>query len=153
MKDTDFGSSVLAMISRLEGRGAKLSLQQKLLLAETGTVEQVLSILVQAPVQVNVVRQTAVDGIVRRKVKISRKGSDRPLILARSKIYTKSLPAKVVRDIMQGKSGIGTILHNAGIETHREMVRFGLDDGHPYRVYQITHRGKIAFEIREDIMV
>jgi chorismate-pyruvate lyase len=149
----DFGSSVLDMISRLEGRGAKLSLPQKLLLAETGTVEQILSILVHAPVQVNVVKQTAVDGIVSRKVEISKKGSGRPLILARSKIYRKNLPARVVRDIMQEKSGIGTILHNAGIETHRRLVRFGLDGGHPYRIYRIIHRGKIAFEIREDIMI
>jgi chorismate-pyruvate lyase len=153
MKDRDYGSGVLAMISQLEDRGAKLSLPQKLLLAETGTVEQVLSILVHSPVQVNVVRQTAVDGILRRRVEISKKGSGKPLILARSKIYRKNLPAKVVRDIMQEKSGIGTILHNAGIETHRRLVRFGLDDGHPYRIYQITHRGKVAFEIREDIMI
>jgi chorismate-pyruvate lyase len=141
------------MISRLEGRGAKLSLEQKILLAETGTVEQVLSILVQAPVQVRVVEQTAVDGIIKRKVAISKKNSGRPLILARSKIYAKSLPAKVVKDIMQEKSGIGTILHNAGIETHRKLVRFGFDGGHPYRVYQITYRGRVAFEIREDIMI
>jgi chorismate-pyruvate lyase len=153
LKTTDFGSSVLAMISRLEGRGAKLSLPQKLLLAETGTVEQVLSILVQAPVQVSVVEQTAVNGIIKRKVAISKKGSDRPLIVARSKVYTKSLPTRIVWDIMQEKGGIGTILHNAGIETHRRLVRFGLDNGHPYRVYRIIHRGKVAFEIREDIMI
>lgn len=153
MKGSDFGSSALDMISRLESRGAKLSLEQKLLLAETGTVEQVLSILVQAPVQVSVVEQIAVNGIIKRKVAISKKDSDRPLILARSKVYTKSLPARIVQDIMQKKSGIGTILHNAGIETHRRLVRFGIDDGHPYRIYQITHRGKVAFEIREDIMI
>lgn len=141
------------MISRLESRGAKLSLPQKLLLAETGTVEQVLSILVKAPVQVSVVEQTAANGIIKRKVAISKKGSGRPLILARSKIYAKNLPAGIIRGIMQEKSGIGTILHNTGLETHRRLVRFGLDDGHPYRIYQIIHRGKVAFEIREDIMI
>ncbi len=153
MKDTDFGSSVLAMISKLESRGAGLSLEQKILLAETGTVEQVLSILVQAPVQVRVVKQTAVDSVIKREVAICKKDSDRPLIRAQSKAYPKNLPARVVQGIMQKKSGIGTILHNAGLETHRRLMRFGFSDGHPYRVYQITHRGRVAFEIREDIMI
>lgn len=153
MKDADFGSSVLAMISRLESKGAKLSFSQKILLAETGTVEQVLSILVQSPVQVRVVKQTVANGVIKREVVISRKDSGIPLIRARSKAYPKSLPAKVVQGIMQKKYGIGTILRNAGLETSRRLVRFGISAGHPYRIYSIIHGGKVAFEIREDIMI
>lgn len=149
----DFGSSVLAMISKLESNGAKLSLGQKILLAETGTVEQVLSILVQAPVQVSVTKQQTFDGVIKREAVISKKGSNTPLIRARSKAYMASLPTGVVQGLLQKKGGIGTILHNARLETRRELVRFGFEKGHPYRVYQIIHRGDVAFEIREDIMI
>lgn len=149
----DFGSSVLAIISKLESNGTRLSLEQKILLAETGTVEQVLSILVQAPVHVSVTKQETSDGIIKREAVISRKDSNAPLIRARSKAYTASLPAKVVQGLLEKKGGIGTILHNAGLETRRRLVRFGFEKGHPYRVYQIIHRGKVAFEIREDIMI
>ncbi|AIC15005.1 hypothetical protein [Nitrososphaera viennensis] len=154
MKDAgDFGSRVLKMIAALERRkGVALSTEQKILLAETGTVEQVLSILAGSAVEVKVVRQALVDGIIRREVVISANG--RPLVRARSKIYCKFLPAQIVRKLMQGKGGIGTVIHNAGLETCRRLVRFGLGrDRHPYRVYRIMHRGKAAFEIREDILI
>jgi chorismate-pyruvate lyase len=149
----DFGSRVLEMMAALERRGATLSTEQKILLAETGTVEQVLSILTGSAVEVKVVRQAIYDGVIRREVVIS-SANGRTLVRARSKIYCKFLPAQIVRKLMQGKGGIGTIIHNAGLETCRRLVRFGLGrDGHPYRVYSIVHRGKTAFEIREDILI
>ena len=112
-----------------------------------------LSILTGSAVEVKVVRQAIYDGVIRREVVIS-SANGRTLVRARSKIYCKFLPAQIVRKLMQGKGGIGTIIHNAGLETCRRLVRFGLGrDGHPYRVYSIVHRGKTAFEIREDILI
>jgi chorismate-pyruvate lyase len=149
----DFGRTVLEMIAVLEQRrGATLSTEQKILLAETGTVEQVLSILTGSAVEVKVVRQALVDSVIRREVVISAGG--RILVRALSKVYCKVLPAGIVRKLMQGKGGIGTIIHNAGLETCRRLVWFGLGrDRHPYRVYRIMHRGRTAFEIREDILI
>jgi chorismate-pyruvate lyase len=152
----DFGRTVLEMIAALERRkGATLSIEQKILLAETGTVEQVLSILTGSAVKVKVVRQTLADSVIRREVVISSAASGRLLVRARSKVYCKVLPAEIVRKLMQEKRGIGTIIHNAGLETCRRLIRFGLGPGkhHPYRVYRIMHKGKTAFEIREDILI
>ncbi len=149
----DVGRAVLERIAILERRrGIFLRPEQKILLAETGTVEQVLSILVGSAVEVKVVKQELVDGIIHREVIISATG--RPLVRARSKIYCELLPARIVRKLMRGKGGIGTIIYNARMETWRTLVRFGLGrDRHPYRIYRIIHNGKTAFEIREDILI
>lgn len=152
----DFGSAVLKRIAALERRrGAALSKEQKILLAETGTVEQVLSIITGSAVKVRVVRQAlGGDGVIRREVLIISADGRRSLVHARSKVYCKFLPMHLVRMLMQGKGGIGTIIHNTGLETCRRLIRFGLGPGgHPYRVYRIVHRGKTAFEIREDILI
>lgn len=141
------------MIESLERRGINLSLEQKLLLAETGTVEQVLSILTGSTVEVKVVKQTKLDEIIERKVVIfSPKGQ--PLVYAKSKVYCRFLPKEIVSKIMQKKLGIGTIIHNAGLETCRVIVRFGISRSkHPYRVYRIIHQGRAIFEIREEILI
>jgi chorismate-pyruvate lyase len=152
-KDADFGRVVLDRIARLERRrGITLRPEQKILLAETGTVEQLLSILVGSAIEVKVVKQELVDRIIHREVLISATG--RPLVRARSKIYCKFLPAAIVKNIMRRKGGIGTIIYNERMETWRRLVRFGLGpDRHPYRIYRIIHNGKTAFQIREDILL
>jgi chorismate-pyruvate lyase len=150
----DFGSAVLRKISALEGAGARLSLERKILLAETGTVEQVLSIIAGSPVEVEVVRQSEARGVITREAVLSAKDTGRPLIRAQSKIYCKNLPDKIVRQLRQKKAGIGTIIFSSGLETFREIVRLGLNnDNSPYRVYRIFHDGMVAFEIREDVLI
>ena len=142
------------MLSELERRkDTILSIEQKILLAETGTVEQVLSVLTGSAVEVRQIRQELIDDTIRRDVVIVSLGG-RPLVRARSMVYCKFLPAEIVSKLMQGQRGIGTIIQNAGLETCRRLVRFGLTPrNHPYRVYRIIHRRKIAFEIREEILI
>ncbi|HVX02533.1 MAG TPA: hypothetical protein VHA09_05215 [Nitrososphaera sp.] len=152
----DFGSAVLRRIDALECRkGTTLSTEQKILLAETGTVEQVLSIIIGSAVKVKVVRQSLAGDVIRREVVIISAADGKPLVRARSKVYCSLLPEQIVRMLMQDKGGgIGTIIHNTGLETCRRLVRFGLgSDKHPYRVYRIVHKGKTVFEIREDILI
>jgi chorismate-pyruvate lyase len=148
----DIGGTVIDMIAKLERKAVNLSQEQKILLAETGTLEQILSIITGSPVEVKVINQSVVDDVIRREVHILTKG--RALVHARSKIYCNHIPTRIVRKIMQQKHGIGTIIHNEGLETCRRFVRFGLaTNGRPYRVYRIIHKGKTAFEIREDILI
>jgi chorismate-pyruvate lyase len=152
-KNNDFGRVVLDRIAMLERRrGITLRPEQKILLAETGTVEQVLSIIVGSPVQVKVVKQQISDTTIHREVIISATG--RPLVHAHSKIYCEHLPAEIVQKLRHKEGGIGTIIYNAKMETWRGLVRFGLGrDRQPYRIYRITYKGKTAFEIREDMLI
>ena len=131
--------------------GSKLTREQQILLGHTGTVEQVLAIIAGAPIEVKVTKQEGVD-IIERDAILTAKG--RVLVRARSKIYCKNLPADIVRQVRQKRKGIGAIIASSRLETFREVVRVGRNpDGSPYRIYRIMHGGKVAFEIREDLLI
>ena len=154
LKKCDFGSYMLQNIFELERRsGIKLGLAQKTLLAETGTIEQVLSILTGSAVRVNIVEQRE------NKKKIYRESvilnnADRVLIRARSKIFVCNLPRKIAHQIRQKQLGIGTIIANSHLETFRKIIEVGYDpvNRSVFRRYQIIYRKKVAIEIREQLV-
>jgi chorismate-pyruvate lyase len=148
----DYGAALLNRIARLE-RQNPLSLAQKILLAETGTVEQALSVITGAAVKVEVKSQSGRD-VITREVILAAGDTGLPLIRARSRIYCKNLPKRLVRQLRQKKSGIGTLILRSRLETFRQITRMGMNgNGNPYRVYRILHGGKTAFVIREDILL
>ena len=154
LKKGDFGSFMLQKIAELEGRsGVRFGLAQKVLLAETGTVEQVLSILTGSTVRVKVVEQKEnAKTIIRLSIIMNDEG--KVLIRAHSKVFMRSLPAKVVSQIKRKEVGIGTIISSSGLETFRKIVQLGYDPASRsvFRKYQIIYRKKVAFEIREELV-
>jgi chorismate-pyruvate lyase len=76
------------------------------------------------------------------------------LVKARSKVFIRHLPAKIVTQIRRQKSGIGTIIASSGLETFRKIVQVGYDPANRsvFRKYQIICRKKIAFEITEELV-
>jgi chorismate-pyruvate lyase len=154
LKKGDFGSFMLQNIFELERRsGIKLGLAQKTLLAETGTIEQVLSILTGSTVRINIVEQRENEKTISRE-SIILNGADRVLIRAHSKIFVSNLPRKVVLQIRQKQLGIGTIIANSHLETFRKIIEVGYDPVNRlvFRRYQIICRKKVAFEIREELV-
>ncbi|MDQ3562415.1 MAG: hypothetical protein M3382_05395 [Thermoproteota archaeon] len=145
---------MLQNIFELERRsGIKLGLAQKTLLAETGTIEQVLSILTGSAVRVNIVEQRE------NKKKIYRESvilnnANRVLIRAHSKIFVCNLPRKIARQIRQKQLGIGTIIANSHLETFRKIIEVGYDpvNRSVFRRYQIIYRKKVAIDIREQLV-
>jgi chorismate-pyruvate lyase len=154
LKRGDFGGFMLQNIFELERRtGVKLGLAQKTLLAETGTIEQVLSILTGSVVRVNIVEQSENEKTIsRRSVILNDAG--RVLIRAHSKIFVCNLPRKIVRQIRQKQLGIGMIIANSHLETFRKIIEVGYDPVNRliFRRYQIIYRKKVAFEIREELV-
>ena len=154
LKKGDYGSFMLQKISELERRsGIKLGMAKKILLAETGTVEQVLSVLTGSNVMVKVIEQKEnTRTIIRQSLIVDEAG--RVLIKARSKVFTSSLPAKVVRQIKRQESGIGSIIASSGLETFRKIVEIGYDPvgRSVFRKYQIIYGKKVSFEIREELV-
>nr|MDQ3882755.1 hypothetical protein [Thermoproteota archaeon] len=71
-----------------------------------------------------------------------------------SKIYVRNIPQKISRQIRQKKLGIGTIIANSSLETFRKIIELGYDPVNKsvFRRYQIIHRKKVAFEIREELV-
>jgi chorismate-pyruvate lyase len=154
LKKCDFGSYMLQNIFELERRsGIKLRLAQKTLLAETGTIEQVLSILTGSAVRVNIVEQRENKKTIYRESVILN-NVDRVLIRAHSKIFVCNLPRKIARQIRQKQLGIGTIIANSHLETFRKIIEVGYDpvNRSVFRRYQIVYRKKVAFEIREQLV-
>ena len=154
LKKCDFGSYMLQNIFELERKsGIKLELAQKTLLAETGNIEQVLSILTGSAVMVNIVEQRENKKTIYRESVILN-DADRVLIRAHSKIFVCNLPRKIARQIRQKQFGIGTIIANSHLETFRKIIEVGYDPGNGsvFRRYQIIYRKKVAFEIREQLV-
>ena len=155
LKKDDLGSFMLQNIVELERRsGIKLGLAQKTLLAETGTTEQVLSILTGAAVRVNIVEQRENKKIISRD-SILVNDVDKILIRAHSKIFVYNLPRKVACQIRQKQLGIGTIIANSSLETFRKITEVGYDplNRWVFRRYRIIYRKKGAFEIMEELIV
>ena len=156
LKKGDFGSMMLQKISQLESRsGVKLGFAQKILLAETGTVEQVLSILTGSAVRVKVVQQKENAHTITRESLITSKDTGKALIRAHSKIFSSCLPPKVLSQIKQKQAGIGTIIYAFGLETFRKIIEVGYDPKSRtvFRKYKIIYRGRVAFVIKEELLI
>ena len=154
LKRGDFGSFMLQRISELERRsGIRLGLAQKILLAETGTIEQVLSILTGSAVRVNVIEQRENATTIARKSVIMN-DAGKVLIRAYCKVFVRNLPEKIARQIKQKQLGIGTIIASSHLETFRRIIEVGYDPANRwvFRRYQIFYRKKVAFEIREELI-
>jgi chorismate-pyruvate lyase len=154
LKKDDLGSFMLQNIVELERRsGIKLGLAQKTLLAETGTIEQVLSILTGSAVRVNIMEQRENKKIISRD-SILVNDVDKVLIRAHSRIFVYNLPRKIVFLIRQKQLGIGTIIANSSLETFRKITEVGYDPLNRwiFRRYRIIYRKKVAFEITEKLV-
>lgn len=154
LKKNDYGAFMLQKIAELERRsGIRLNMAKKVLLAETGTVEQVLSILTCSTVKVKVVEQKENARTINRQSLIV-DDAGRVLIRAQSKVFSRNLPAKVVSQIKRQESGIGSIIASSGLETFRKIVEVGYNPvgNSVFRKYQIIYRKKVAFEIREELV-
>lgn len=156
IENADFGREMLLRLRELEKKsGKRLGRNQKILLAEIGTVEQVLSILVGSPIHVRI-RKQRVHGdrmMIEREVLLAREGSKEILIRAVTKIRPKGLPGAVVDDIRSQKLGIGSIISKHRLETFRRIVEVGYDPRRKmvYRIYDISYKRKPRFRIREEI--
>ena len=155
-KGYHFGSAIMQKIFELESKlGAKLSITQKILLAETGTVEQVLSILTDTAVSVKVVRQKESNHIITRESIIVSNNTGKLLVRAYSKVFLSNLPPKAQYLIKQKQASIGGIIYKLRLETFRKIIERGYDQGNKlaFRKYHIIHKNKVAFEIKEELLL
>jgi chorismate-pyruvate lyase len=153
-KGKDFGSGMLSKFEELERKsGIRLEIGQKILLAETGTVEQVLSILASEKVSVQVVSQKESRGVIIRRSTIST-ASGRILVKAQSRVFTRNIPHKVSQLLRAKESGIGSIIQKLELETFRKITEIGYDpsSANLFRKYRITVARKVGFEIREEFL-
>src|SRR6188472_813403 len=122
----DFGSHMLQRISELESRlNINLPLFEKILLVETGTVEQVLSILTNSETDVKILKQKESYKLIQREIHIINKKTGEKLAYAKSNIIPSNLPHEIVMQIKQKYHGIGTIIISSELETFRKILKIG----------------------------
>jgi len=152
IKIEDSGSHMLEIISELENKlNIKLHLFEKVLLAETGTVEQILSILANSEIMVKILKQKETYELIEREVNIINKKTGKKLVYARSNIIPSNLPKEIIRQIRRKDVGIGSIITTSELETFRKILRIGYNSKTKsvFRIYQIIYKGKVGFEIKE----
>jgi chorismate-pyruvate lyase len=148
----DFGIYMLQRISDLENTShIKLSLFEKILLAETGTVEQVLTILTNSEVGIKILKQKECRQLITREVRIINKKTGENLVYATSNIVPCNLPDEIIRQIKQKHLSIGSIITNYQLETFRKILKIGYNSKTRslFRIYHIIYKGKVSFKIKE----
>jgi chorismate-pyruvate lyase len=148
----DFGSHMLQKISELERKSnLKIPVTKKILLAETGTVEQILSILTNSETGVNIVKQAEDHDLIIRDVCIVSKKDGETLVKARSSFFLANLPRDIINQIRRKNMGIGNIIIGHELETFRKIIKIGYNSksNSIFRVYHIIYHRKVAIQIRE----
>ena len=150
-----YGETMLADLKLLEKNyNIHLSKFQKLLLSEIGTVEQLLSILVDSPITVDLVRLDERDDKIIRYV-VLRDAERKPLLLATTRYERNLLPAQLYDDLKSGRLGIGSAIMHYGLETRRRIIKIGYDEKTKqlFREYEIIKEKTVIFSIREDFSI
>src|ERR687886_2492210 len=152
IESNDFGIHMLQRISDLETiSNIKLSLFEKILLGETRTLEQVLTILTNSEVAIKILKQKEYHELIKREARIINKKTGENLVYATSNIYPCNLPEEIIRQIKQKHLSLGSIITNYQLETFRKILKIGYNPKtrSVFRIYHIIHRGKVAFKIKE----
>jgi chorismate-pyruvate lyase len=152
----DFACYMLEKIAELECKAnIILPLYAKILISETGTIEQILSILTNSKTQVKILKQKESPELIKRQIFIINKKTGERLAYARSNIFPSCLPQKIIKKIKERNEGIGKIIVNSKLETFRYILKIGYDSKtkSAFRIYQIIHKGRVAFEIKENFTI
>ena len=143
---------MLEKIAELEYKAnITLPLYTKILISETGTIEQILSILSNSKTEVKILKQKETPELIKRQICIINKNTGEILANARSYIFPIYLPKKIMEKIKEKNEGIGNIIVNSKLETFRHILKIGYDSKTKsvFRIYQIIHKRQVAFKIKE----
>ena len=143
---------MLEKIAELECKaGITLPLYAKILISETGTIEQILSILTNSKTEVKILKQKETPELIKREIYIINKNTGERLAYAKSNIFPVYLPQKIIKKIKDRTEGIGNIIVNSRLETFRHIIKIGYNSKteSAFRIYQIIHKRRVAFEIKE----
>src|SRR5262249_12497086 len=119
---------IVESMTALEDKlGKKISLLSKILLSDTGVLEDKLHIILNSIPFVQVIKQTESNQLIYRRTYMIDSNSNRKLVYAYSQIQANYLPSSII-DLIRGKKlGLGRILLESHMEIHKEIVTLGYD--------------------------
>lgn len=125
---------------------------KRILDAPVGLVQNTLSEVLGYNVNLNIIEQNQLSGTnFVRKVTIT--AQDLPIIRATVIFDSKTIPEKIISELLRKKEGIGTILTKNNIIADREIASldFKNDGNKVVRKYRIINNSSVWFEISEEI--
>lgn len=158
----DFGRDMNEALHKLEtDENITLTKDQKLLLAERGSLEQTLSIIVNSPIRVEIVKQArdAQNHHVITREAWLKDITGRRLVHATTIYNLEWLPEddpdlykEVEEELLIGRMGIGSVIMKHQLATYRRIKKIGYDreKRNLFRVYQIVVDRDAVFEIHEE---
>ena len=147
---------IVESMAALEDKiGKKISLLSKILLSDTGVLEDKLHIILNSVPFLQVIKQTESNQLIFRRTYMIDSNSNRKLVYAYSQIHANYLPSSIIDLIRCKKLGLGRILLESHMEIHKEIVTLGYDhrqDG-LFRLYKIYNKKRPIIEVKEIILV
>ena len=126
-------------------------LLKKILNASLGEVVTVLVENLNCKIYLDLIEQNTPKPGTEFERKITVSAGGLPLIRAVIKFDRKTLPPFIVKDLLQKRRKIGTILELNGIPNKKNIVFLTRDQKMLFRIYEIKNDGKVWFEISEEI--
>lgn len=127
------------LLGKLDKYG--LSTIERLILANDGTVQSLLSVVFRTPIAVEVISQMELFGNIYRWVKLVaryNKTEDKTVCMAMSVIPVEENSKEFIAGLKEQKVGIGQLLSALNFVTKRELLGFYSDELTFARVYRIT---------------
>jgi len=117
----------------------KIGTLERVILANDGTVQSLLSVIFRIPVKIEVIAQLEYSNTIYRWVKLVAKYDtiEQTTALALSIIPIEKNSEEFIKLLRERKLGIGQILSSLGYITEREILGFYSDDAVFARVYRI----------------
>lgn len=133
----------------------ELDILERIILANDGTVQSLLSVTFRVPISVEVISQMELFGNIYRWVKLVAKYSDvqeQTVCLAMSVIPIEENSKDFIDGLKERKLGIGQLLSHLSFVSKRELLGFYSDDLTFARVYRITGN-KIKEDVKCDLLI
>ena len=120
-----------------------------MLAAHTGTVQLVLSLYFNDPVEVTLLEQSEAPGRIERRVALTRRLGGARVALAESVIPIDQNQDQVLEAVRKGELGLGQILAKYGLPVRRELTGLEVDRKSLQRRYTIQGPG-VHYQIQEE---
>ncbi|GEM_PF-1066893 len=146
---------VESMISLEAKMGKRIPLLSKILLTDTGILEDKLHIILNSVPFVQVIKQTESGQLISRQIYLVDTNSNKKLVYAHSYIRASYLPLKIIDQIKCKKLGLGRIMLESHMEIHKEILTLGYDPRNDklFRSYIIYNKRRPIIKVKEVILV
>ena len=148
--------SLIESIRTLENKiGKKISVFSKILLSDTGILEDKLDIILNSVTSIHVIEQREVNVLILRRIHLVDEKTKKKLVYASSRIHIDCLPLSIINQIREKHDGLGKILMNSQLEIHKKIVTLGYDcvKQRLFRSYDIYSQKRIIIETEEVMLI